>query len=444
MNLALVLVLVLVSGVTVWFYFSRSASNTLTRSDAESSLCPVKMTLLTSFPGREEWPTFSPDGNQLAFMWSGEKGDNMDIYVKLTDTGAPLRLTTHPGLDNSPAWAPDGKYIAFTRFEKEESAIYIVPALGGAERRLLSLGFKSHWFGNYANVVWSPGGQSGISRSKLATGTPQHLPCFVETGEKRRLTSPPSQYLGDWFPAFSPDGQTLAFTRSSSEGAADVYVIPVAGGEPRRLTFDNTWTVGPVWTQDGSSIVFFSLRGGTLRPWKVSASGGAPELLAIGGETFMIQQHPSPPSISSRGNRMVFAKHFEDINIWRMEVSESTGRGVSPTKLISSTQYDGAPQFSPDSRKIAFRSERSGRSDIWVCDSEGANARQSTSLGGPIVGTPRWSADGRHIAFDARTEGHSDIYVVDAEGSSAPPYDGNFQRRCAELVEGWALRLLCL
>ena len=85
-------------------------------------------------------------------------------------------------------------------------------------------------------------------------------------------------------------------------------------------------------------------------------------------------------------------------------------------KLISSTQYDGAPQFSPDGRKIAFQSERSGRSDIWVCDSDGANARQLTSLGGPIVGTPRWSADGRHIAFDARTEGHSDIYVVDAEG----------------------------
>ena len=113
---------------------------------------------------------------------------------------------------------------------------------------------------------------------------------------------------------------------------------------------------------------------------------------------------------------MVFAKHFEDINIWRLEVSESTGRGVSPTKLISSTQYDGAPQFSPDSRKIVFQSERSGRSDIWVCDSEGVSARQLTSLGGPIVGTPRWSADGRHIAFDARTQGHSDIYVVDAEG----------------------------
>ena len=407
--------LAVVAGVTLYAYLPRTITNT--GLNPKSPTSPAKMTLLTSFPGREEWPTFSPDGNQLAFMWSGEKGDNMDIYVKLTDTGAPLRLTTHPGLDNSPAWAPDGKHIAFTRFEKDETSIYIVPALGGAERRLLSLGFKAHWFGNYPCVVWSPGGQSVAFPDK---SSPLEVPgiylASIETGEKRRLTSPPAQYLGDWFPAFSPDGQTLAFTRSSSEGAADVYVLPVAGGEPRRLTFDNTWTVGPVWTPDGSSIVFLSLRGGTLRPWKVSASGGAPELLAIGGETFMIQQHPSPPSISSRGNRLVFAKHFEDINIWRMEVSDSTGRGVSPTKLISSTQYDGAPQFSPDSRKIVFQSERSGRSNIWVCDSDGANARQLTSLGGPIVGTPRWSADGRHIAFDARTEGHSDIYVVNAEG----------------------------
>ena len=99
-----------------------------------------------------------------------------------------------------------------------------------------------------------------------------------------------------------------------------------------------------------------------------------------------------------------------------MEVSRSTGRGTSPTKLISSTQYDGAPQFSPDGRKIVFPSERSGLSDIWICDSEGANARQLTFIGGPLVGTPRWSPDGRQIAFDARTEGHSDIYVVDAEG----------------------------
>ncbi|MCA1600575.1 MAG: winged helix-turn-helix domain-containing protein, partial [Acidobacteria bacterium] len=415
--MGLALVFALVTGITLWVYFSRPASGTLTRSGSESSLSPMKMTLLTSFPGREEWPTFSPDGNQLAFMWSGEKGDNMDIYVKFTDAGAPLRLTTHAGLDNSPAWSPDAKYIACTRFDKGESAIFIIPALGGPERKLLSLGFNAHWFGNYASVVWSPGGQSVAFPDK---SSPLELPgiflASLETGEKRRLTSPPTQYLGDWFPAFSADGQTLAFTRSSSEGTADVYVIPVAGGEPRRLTFDNTWTVGPVWTPDGSSIVFLSLRGGTLRLWKVSASGGPPELLAIGGETFMIQQHPSPPSISRQGNRLVFAKYFEDINIWRMEVSRSTGRGISPTKLISSTQYDGAPQFSPDGQKIVFQSERSGLSDIWVCDREGANARQLTVIGGPLVGTPRWSPDGGHIAFDARAEGHSDIYVVNAEG----------------------------
>ena len=413
-TLALVLTIITVG---LWVYFYRSGLNALSRSASKSSTSPVKMTLLTSFPGREEWPTFSPDGNQLAFMWSGEKGDNMDVYVKLTDAGAPLRLTTNPGLDNSPTWSPDGKYVACTRFDKGQSGIFIIPALGGPERKLLSLGFESHWFGNYAGVVWSPDGQSVAFPDKSsALELPGIFVASVETGEKRRLTSPPAEYLGDWFPAFSPDGRTLAFTRSSSEGTADVYLVPAVGGEPRRLTFDNTWTVGPVWTPDGSSIVFFSLRGGTLRLWKVSASGGTPELLAIGGETFMVQQHPSPPSISRRGKRILFAKYFEDINIWRTEVSKSTGRGSSPTKLISSTQYDGAPQFSPDGQQIVFQSERSGLSDIWISDREGANPRQLTFIGGPLVGTPRWSPDGRYIAFDARAEGHSDIYVVDAEG----------------------------
>lgn len=413
----LAVVLALVAGGTLWFYFSRPASKTLTRPDSESSLPPMKTVPLTSFPGREEWPTFSPDGNQLAFMSNGEKGDNLDIYVKLIDAGAPLRLTTHPGIDNSPTWSPDGKYIAFTRFDKGESAIFIVPALGGPERKLLSLGFQVHWFGNYPPVVWSPDGKSLAFPDK---GSPEDLPGIflvsIETGERRRLTSPPAQYLGDWFPAFSPDGQTLVFTRSSSEGASDIYLIRAVGGEVRRLTFDNTWSIGPVWTPDGSSIVFISLRGGTLRLWKVSASGGTPELLAIGGETFMIQQSPSPLSISRQGNRLAFARSLEDVNIWRIEVSRSTGRGTSPTKVVSSTQYEGAPQFSPDGQKIVFQSERSGISEIWVCDLDGANPRQLTFFGGPLVGTPRWSPDGHHIAFDARPEGHSDIYVVGAEG----------------------------
>ena len=70
---------------------------------------------MTRFPGRETQPAFSPDGRQIAFVWDGAEENNADIYVKLIDTGEPLRLTTDPAPDHSPVWSPDGRYIAFAR-----------------------------------------------------------------------------------------------------------------------------------------------------------------------------------------------------------------------------------------------------------------------------------------------------------------------------------------
>jgi DNA-binding winged helix-turn-helix (wHTH) protein len=89
----------LISAV-VWLQFSRTES--------EPPLSPMTVTPLTSFPGRELQPTFSPEGNQVAFVWNGEREDNYDIYLKVIDAPTPLRLTHDPEEDLSPAWSPDG------------------------------------------------------------------------------------------------------------------------------------------------------------------------------------------------------------------------------------------------------------------------------------------------------------------------------------------------
>src|SRR5262249_34854729 len=91
------------------FFFWRATGG---RSGTELSLAPVP---LTTYPGNEGHPDFSPDGNQVVFTWDGERGDNTDIYVKLIDSGAPLRLTTDPLPDFGPKWSPDGRNIAFLR-----------------------------------------------------------------------------------------------------------------------------------------------------------------------------------------------------------------------------------------------------------------------------------------------------------------------------------------
>ena len=100
-----------VAGVSLavagWFWLGRS-----TPVQPRDSLIAVN---LTSYPGQERQPCFSPDGNQVAFSWNGEKQDNFDIYVRLVVTGAQQRLTTAPEADSSPAWSPDGNFIAFVR-----------------------------------------------------------------------------------------------------------------------------------------------------------------------------------------------------------------------------------------------------------------------------------------------------------------------------------------
>ena len=69
---------------------------------------PLAVVPLTSYAGSERRPSFSPDGNQVAFSWDGENQDNRDIYVQLVGSGSPLRLTTNPARDSAPAWSPDG------------------------------------------------------------------------------------------------------------------------------------------------------------------------------------------------------------------------------------------------------------------------------------------------------------------------------------------------
>jgi Tol biopolymer transport system component len=84
--------------------------------------------------------------------------------------------------------------------------------------------------------------------------------------------------------------------------------------------------------------------------------------------------------------------------------------------LIVSTFQDHSPRYSPDGKRIVFRSTRSGSPEIWVCESDGSNLSKLTSFGGSNAGSPSWSPDGRQIAFDGSIEGSYDIYVINASG----------------------------
>src|SRR5439155_22273411 len=105
----------------------------LKKSAPESELVPV---ILTSYPGEETMPSFSPDGTQVAFTWCKDiEGKNCNIYIKQIGVEPPSRLTATPRREYGPAWSPNGEFLAFIRETSPTTvALIVVPQRGGHER----------------------------------------------------------------------------------------------------------------------------------------------------------------------------------------------------------------------------------------------------------------------------------------------------------------------
>src|SRR5262249_54767118 len=124
------------------------------------------------------------------------------------------------------------------------------------------------------------------------------------------------------------------------------------------------------------------------------------------------------PSMSA-SNALVFARQREQSQIWRLELDGTSHRGRTPRQLISSSGLDLRPQYSPDGKRIAFISLRSGYAEIWVCDADGSHAIPITSKSDPSVGDPFWAPDGRFLAFNEAPEGKYEIFKISSSGGAA-------------------------
>jgi eukaryotic-like serine/threonine-protein kinase len=377
-----------------------------------TSTAPIRMVPFTSDGGLKMFPRLSPDGEKVAYSWSGPSDDNVDIYVKPLGPGAkPIRLTEHPAMDGLATWSPDGRQIVFGRAFGDRAAIYVVPSLGGEERKLIDIS-GAFFAGTYIvpSWSWSPDGDWLALAEKSPVDAPARIVRFtLATLEKKPLTSPPDGSGGDLSPELSPDGTLLAFVRSGTAagGRAEVWVQPVGGGEGRQLTSgSDALPFGLTWTRDGKEILFAE-KDQILR---VRLAGGEPEPVAGVG------RNTRYPSIQA--NRMVYVQRtVPPFDIWRSPGRGSRLRERAPERLIASSGNDSNPVHSPDARKVAFSSDRSGTPNIWICESDGSNPVQVTHFEA-LTGSPRWSPDGRRLVFDSVEKGHWNLYTVDAEGGA--------------------------
>jgi Tol biopolymer transport system component len=335
------------------------------------------------------------------------------IYIKQVGVEPPFQLTDKQEIDYSPAWSPDGQTIAFDRVRPPNRAeIVLIPQRGGHERVLAEFDFGRggrQLIGGPYNA-WSPDSK-WIATPFLTDQQVWGLSLIsVETGEKRRLTNPPAVAHGDTAPAFSPDGHTLAFSREGDNGS-DVYLLRLSEGyrpqgEPQKIVLDNVFSFGAAWTPDGRELVFSSSGLWRIPAW---SAAGARRLAFAPDNSYA-------PSISRQGNRLAYVVGRSDTNIWRVALPGPGRKPGNPVPFISSTKPDIHPSFSPDGKRIAFVSDRSGSRQLWICDADGSNSVQLTSLGSTVVYGPRWSLDGAEIGFTAVVGPRPHTYSVSAKG----------------------------
>jgi len=406
-------------GVVLTFAFvavlSTAAYLAWNRQAAVAPATPFSPVPFSGLPGRERYAAFSPDGNQLAFSWDGGAGVNTDIYVKLIGTGAPLRLTSAASEEVLPTWSPDGRNIAFLRMGKEKHELLIVPALGGAERRLGTVENME------SRISWSPDGKWLVACDTPdgSSDTPIML-ISVESGEKHPLTRPTSPF-DDSQPAFSPDGQQVVFVRTSTRTADELYLVSVRGGDEQQLTTGSHRIYGVDWTADGRAVIYSSTRAGKPTLWRLPVTGGEPTAVpGVGWD--VIWPAVSRPAVSSKDGMLAFTESYDDTNIMRQDLppdrhqSGPENRGLTP--LVVSKRDENSPQISPDGQKIAFVSDRSGSIEIWVCDRDGNNPLQLTRMRHAEAGTPRWSPDSQRLVFDAKPDRGGDLFVINATGGT--------------------------
>src|SRR5208282_118381 len=281
------------------------------RSEAGTgTLNPVPF---TSLPGVETSPAFSPDGSRIAFAWNGDPtsgSKGFDLYVKAIGSETLLRLTHHPSEWISSVWSPDGTQIAFHRLAGSDTGLYVVPALGGPERKLRS----THIPNSVASQVnWSPDGK-WISFDDRVPDQPGDR-MFLLSPETLEATAVPHNpaCLHEANLNFSHTPNSFLYVCVHNRTDFEVYSLAGVGGTSKLVTRFTNFPNGFAWSPNVSRLVISELTKNGADLVEIPFPSGSPrQLPGVLDGTW--------PALSTKGDKLAYSASSNSVNIWRKDL----------------------------------------------------------------------------------------------------------------------------
>jgi TolB protein len=377
------------------------------RPDQSRAVQFLKPTQITTWNSLDIYPSFSPDGNSVAY--SSDHNGSFEIYIKPLAPGAnEIQLTSDGQQNFQPAFSPDGQFVAF--YSKNRGGLWIIPATGGKTRQLTTFGSRP---------AWSPDGNSIAFQSNPITdlgagATPAISPSTIwivssQGGAPSQLSKAGNPPGGHGSPAWSPDGKRIVFCASDFvEGS--IWTISTNGGDLKQAA--RGYLVDAVYAPDGGSIYYGSEYG----LWKIRVSQDTGE--PVGEPLELANTSPARLrhfAVSADGKKIAYAPLSITSNLRSIPISpisnEPAGESVS---LTENRRFRNAfPSFSPDGKKITYQSFNvGGKSNIWQINADGSDARQITEEGGFC---PSWFPDGERIVFSSNRQERWKAWTTNAK-----------------------------
>jgi Tol biopolymer transport system component len=412
--LTLIALLLATVGVAYVAYLMMNQRRVASKKPPQRSL-----SRLTFDAGLQSDPTWSPDGRLIAY--SSDKSGNFDIWVQPVGGGDAAQVTHSPTNDWQPDWSPDGTQIVF-RSERESGGLFVVPILGGRERKISSFGYHPRWSPDGTRILFS--------NWLYETYYPKLYLVTLDGNSPREVLS---ELLTDFsfleFAVWHPDGQRISFWGERKSLGREFWTVSVTGGKPVRSDLDaevaqlfkeqfltDFNAANFRWAPSGRALYFNGISRGVSNLWRVTVDPqtlrwiGGPERLTTGLKDTDI-------ALSPDGRRLAFTVRNESTRAWSLPFDSHAGRFVSEGQPVTpSGKLSAFINLSRAGKHLLFLTDLPGTQQWQLWDKSLADNHETllTVADASYIANPCWSRDGSRIAYrkNHSESSRDEFYIV--------------------------------